>query len=154
MNRRPGNAHAPRDLPIRHAGRLRLDTLEGPGLRFSGDVDGLAVQLDGMRGATIASPMQWLIAALAACGAMDVISILRKKRQRVTAYEVTFRGERSTEHPKRFTEIEVVHIITGHDVRPADVAEAMRLSDEKYCSVHASLHPDIVLRGRFEVRPA
>jgi putative redox protein len=132
-------------------------TLENPAandMRFAVVVDEQRMVIDSDPKGTIPSPVQTLLVSLAACGAMDVIGILRKKRQRVTAYEVTFRGERAPEHPKRFTEIEIVHVVTGHDVNPAAVAEAIRLSDEKYCSVHHSLRPDILIRTRHEVRPA
>jgi len=84
---------------------------------------------------------------------MDVISILRKQRQHVTAYEVLVEAERHHEHPRYFTRIEVVHRIHGHRIRPEAVAEAIRLSDTKYCSVHAMLEPRAEIVSRFEILP-
>jgi putative redox protein len=95
-----------------------------------------------------------LLIALGGCGGMDVISILRKKRQRVTAYEVAVSGERRDEHPRVFTRIEVVHRFRGHELSPAAIEDAIRLSDTKYCSVHASLRPDIEIVSRYEILPA
>ena len=77
-----------------------------------------------------------------------------KKRQRVTAYAVDVTGERRAEHPRSFTKIEVVHRLRGHDVSPAAVEEAIRLSDTKYCSVHFSLDPGIEMTSRYEIAPA
>lgn len=84
-------------------------------------------------------PMEMLLIGLAGCTGMDVISILRKKRQQVTGYEVRVRGERADDHPMVFTEIVVEHIISGHDVSPEAVARAVELSETKYCGAGAML---------------
>lgn len=83
--------------------------------------------------------MEMLLIGLAGCTGMDVISILRKKRQQVTGYEVRVRGERADDHPMVFTEIVVEHIISGHDVSPEAVARAVELSETKYCGAGAML---------------
>ena len=101
-------------------------------------------------GTTAVSPVDLLLVALGGCGAMDVISLLRKKRQDVTAYEVFVQGERRPEHPRSFTRIEIVHRVTGRDLSPAAIADAIRLSETKYCSVQASLDHSIDIRSRFE----
>jgi putative redox protein len=100
------------------------------------------------------NPVQTVLAALGACSAMDVISILRKKRQRVTGYEVHLQGERRAEHPRIFTRIEVVHLVHGHDLSADAIAEAIRLSDTKYCSVHGMLQATAEIVSRFEILPA
>jgi len=79
--------------------------------------------------------------AIAGCMAMDVISILRKKRQAVTGYDIAISGERRTEHPKAYTRIEIVHRVSGRDVSLKAVEEAVELSRTKYCSVQSSIHP-------------
>jgi len=133
---------------------LELESLE-QGLRFSFTAgSGQRSQLDSGEGMQAPSPTETLLAALGACHAMDVISILRKKRQRVTAYAVDVTGERRKEHPKSFTRIEVVHHLRGYDVSPAAVEEAIRLSETKYCSVHFSLDPKIEMTSRYEIVPA
>jgi len=70
---------------------------------------------------------------------MDVISILRKKRQQVTGYAVHVSGIRAEENPMVFVEITVVHIVTGHHIQPEAVARAIQLSEERYCGAGAML---------------
>jgi putative redox protein len=87
------------------------------------------------------SPMEALLTAVAACTAMDVISILIKKRQKVTGYRVEVAGDRPEPGtwPRPFTRITVKHIIEGESIDPDAVARAVELSDGKYCSVSATL---------------
>ena len=84
-------------------------------------------------------PMELLLVGLAGCTGMDVISILRKKRQQVTGYEVHITGVRAEEHPMVFVEITVEHIVTGHHIQPEAVARAIELSKERYCGAGAML---------------
>jgi len=84
-------------------------------------------------------PMELLLVGLAGCTGMDVISILRKKRQDVTAYEVHITGVRAEEHPMVFVEITVEHIVTGHHIQPEAVARAIELSEGRYCGAGAML---------------
>src|SRR5215467_4399289 len=67
-------------------------------------------------------PMEPLLVGLAGCTGMDVISILRKKRQDVTGYAVHVVGVRAEEHPMVFVEINIVHFVTGHHIQPEAVA--------------------------------
>lgn len=84
-------------------------------------------------------PMELILMGLGGCTAMDVISILRKMRQDVTAYEVILKGERATEHPRVFTAITVEHVVTGHGVSEEAVEKAVVLSHHKYCPASAML---------------
>ncbi|WP_322506834.1 OsmC family protein [Anaerolinea sp.] len=84
-------------------------------------------------------PMELLLVGLAGCTAMDVISILEKKRQQVTGFEVRAHAERANEHPKVFTEITLEYIVTGHNIDPEAVKRAVELSENKYCSAQAML---------------
>jgi putative redox protein len=84
-------------------------------------------------------PIEMLLVGLAGCTGMDVISILRKKRQDVTGYQVYVRGVRAETHPMVFVEITVEHIVTGHAVQPEAVARAIQLSEERYCGAGAML---------------
>ena len=88
---------------------------------------------DGLR------PLELLAIGLAGCTAMDVISILQKKRQDVTDFEVKVHAERAAEHPKVFTHILVEYLITGREVEPAAVERAIELSETKYCPAQAML---------------
>ena len=84
-------------------------------------------------------PMELLLVGLAGCTGMDVISILRKKREPVTGYEVHVTGIRAEDHPMVFVDITVEHIITGHQIQPEAVARAIQLSEERYCGAGAML---------------
>lgn len=84
-------------------------------------------------------PMELLLVGLAGCTGMDVISILRKKRQQVTAYEVHVSGKRAEENPMVFVEITVEHVVTGHQLQREAVARAIQLSEERYCGAGAML---------------
>lgn len=99
-------------------------------------------------------PMEMLLVGLSGCTAMDVISILRKKRQEVTGYEVLVRGERAEDHPMVFTDITVEHIVTGHNVSPEAVARAIELSETKYCGAGAMLGKTARLKHTFRVLEA
>ena len=83
------------------------------------------------------SPMELLLVGLAGCTAMDVISILEKKRQKVSRFEVRVNGERASEHPKVFTNIVVEYIVGGESIDRAAVERAVELSETKYCSAMA-----------------
>lgn len=76
-------------------------------------------------------PMELLLVGLAGCTAMDVISILEKKRQDVTNFEVRVQGERAADHPKIFTHIVVEYVVTGHQVEQAAVERAVELSADR-----------------------
>jgi putative redox protein len=85
------------------------------------------------------SPMEMVLMGLGGCSAMDVISILEKKRQEVTGFEVLVHGDRAEDHPKVFTKINVEYVVTGHAVDPEAVKRAVELSENKYCSVMAMI---------------
>lgn len=85
------------------------------------------------------SPVELLAAAVAACSAMDVISILAKKRQVLTSYRVESRADQRDEYPQVFTRIDVVHILEGTVLLEAAVRRAIELSASKYCPVNAMI---------------
>jgi putative redox protein len=84
-------------------------------------------------------PMELILVGLAGCTGMDVISILRKKRQNLTGFEVRVKGEMAESHPKVYKKIEVEYIVKGRDISEEAVKRAIQLSEEKYCSVEAML---------------
>ena len=86
-----------------------------------------------------ASPMEMLLASLAGCSGISVISILQKKREHVTHYEIAVHGKRAEEHPKVFEEIAVEHIVTGHGIRPQSIERAIELAETRYCGVSIML---------------
>lgn len=132
-------------------GTLHLETVEGTGLRCEARFPKFSYPLDSGPDATAASPVLQLLGAIGACAAMDVISILRKKRLTVTAYEVHMEAERAETHPKRLTAVTLVHRVTGRGVPLAALEEAVRLSATRYCSVRHTLDPAMPVTDRCEV---
>jgi len=129
-----------------------LDHPEGVALQFvARHESGAGQPLDSKSGAFGPSPVESLLGSLGGCAGMDVIATLRKKRQTVTAYEVVVEGQRREEHPRVFTRIEVVHRLRGTGISRAAVEEAIRLSDAKYCTVHAMLGGVAEIVSRYEI---
>lgn len=98
-----------------------------------------------------ARPMEVVLLALGGCTGMDVISILRKMRQDVTAYEVRVHGERTEEQPTVFTEIIVEHVVRGRGVERERVRRAVELSATRYCPVSAMLSKTARVEERYRV---
>jgi putative redox protein len=101
--------------------------------------------------ASAATPMELLLVALGGCTAVDVVSILKKKRERVTAYHVEVKGERREEHPRAFTRMQVRHVLRGRGLSEKAVARAIELSETKYCSVAATLRPAVEIVTTYEI---
>jgi putative redox protein len=99
------------------------------------------------------APMEAFIASAAACSAIDVLMILEKKRQKVTSYRVEVEGERSTEgaYPRPYTSLTFRHILEGENLDEVAVEQAVRLSDEKYCTAIATLRSTPLIDSVFEV---
>ena len=85
------------------------------------------------------SPMELLLVALAGCTGISVLSILRKRKQDITGYELHVHGERAAHHPKVFTTISVQHIFTGKELDTIWIERAIALAEERYCGVEAML---------------
>jgi putative redox protein len=100
------------------------------------------------------SPMEMLLVALGGCTGMDVVSILEKKRQSVTNFEILIHGDRAEEHPKVYTSITVEYVVTGHAVDPEAVRRAIELSETKYCSVMATLRNTAKVVTKFTLKEA
>ena len=99
-------------------------------------------------------PMELIAIGLAGCTAMDTISILQKKRQDVTAFEVQIHAERATEFPKVFTHIIVEYIVTGHQVDPTAVERSIELSATKYCPAQAMLSKVCIIEHKYSIKDA
>jgi putative redox protein len=98
-----------------------------------------------------ATPMELVLLALGSCTGVDVISILKKKRQQVTDYRIEVSGERREEHPRAYTRLFVKHIVRGHAISEEAVAQAIELSDQKYCSVAATLRGSAQIVTSYEI---
>ena len=96
-------------------------------------------------------PMEMLLVSVAGCTAADVISILKKKRQDITDYNVQITGTRVEEHPRKFISFHVHHIVHGRGVSAKAVSDAVKLSDTKYCSVAATVRPTAEITTSYEI---
>jgi len=126
------------------------------GMRFIGQADsGHAVVMDTAAASggadSAARPSELLLIGLAGCTGMDVISILRKKRQPVTGLEVVVRAEQAPDQPKRFTAMTVEYRVSGAGVDPAAVRRAIELSESTYCSVGSTLKIPITITSTFTI---
>ncbi len=103
---------------------------------------------DGLR------PMELIAIGLAGCTAMDVISILQKKRQDVVSFETRVHADRAADHPKVFTHVLAQYIIEGRGVDPAAVERAIELSKTKYCPAQAMIEKACAIDHRYILREA
>jgi putative redox protein len=136
--------------------RTAVATLEGDGMRFVAVTgSGHSVVMDETSGDSGPRPAELLMVAQAGCTAMDVLSILRKKRQPITRYEVRVSGEqRDDPHPHVFERIQIVHVVDG-DVEVEAVRKAIELSATRYCTVSANLASGVAeIRHAYLVRDA
>ena len=97
-------------------------------------------------------PSELVLVGLAGCTGMDVISILEKKRQNVTAFEVRVHGERAERDPKKFTSFLVEYVVTGKGIDPNAVERAVELSETKYCTVMATLRCAGPIERKIQIR--
>ena len=101
-------------------------------------------------GDTAAGPVETLLAALAGCTAMDVRSILAKKRQEAAAYEIEVSGDQAAEHPRVLTSIRVEHRVRGR-VEPEALRRSIELSATQYCPVNAMLAASARIEHRYRL---
>ncbi|MDP8988904.1 MAG: OsmC family protein [Acidobacteriota bacterium] len=116
---------------------------------------GHAIAIDVKSGRKSApGPLELFVAGLGSCTAADVISILQKKREQVTAYHLEIRSERVEEHPRAFRRFELKHVIRGHNVSKEAVERAIALSTDKYCSAVATVRATAEIVTTYEIQPA
>ena len=114
------------------------------GLQFIGRAgDGPTVVLDSRDAGGSASPMQLVLMGVAGCTAMDVVTVMVKKRTHLSGFEVNITGTRAEEHPKRYTDIHIEYVLYGEGIKPKAVERAIELSETKYCSAIASVNAKV-----------
>ena len=124
----------------------------GTGLAFTGTGgSGFQLRFDNPSGPNGASPMELVALASAGCTAADVISILEKKQQRVTHFEVNIVGQRASDHPKVFTTIDLEYVVTGYHIDPRAVERSIELSLTKYCSVNLMLDKAVKINHHYRI---
>ena len=134
-------------------GKLRLATIDGTGRQFVAQTAaGHAFVIDDGVGKTAPKPVDCVLLALGGCTAFDVIGILRKKRQRVTRYEIEVKAEQHEEPPTFFTRVELKHRLWG-EIDPEAVKSAIHLSETKYCAVGAMIAKTAKIEVTFEILP-
>lgn len=135
---------------------VNVDLLEG--MRFSAmgeDSVEVSIDSDSAHGGSGVGlrPMELLLVSLGSCTGMDVLSILRKKRQHVTGYRIEVAGTRAPDPPHVFTSITLRHIVRGSDIDDRAVQRAIELSETKYCPAYAMLAESAPISTSYEVHP-
>lgn len=135
-------------------GKAKVTLVDG--MQFVGSADsGHAVVMDAPTSVggnnTGPKPMELLLMAFGGCSGMDVISILRKKKQNVSKLELNVEGEMAKDHPHMYTAIHIEYVVTGKNISEDPVKRAIELSLEKYCSVGATLGKAAKITNSYEV---
>jgi putative redox protein len=108
--------------------------------------------LDDAAGGTGPKPIELVAVGLAGCTAFDVITVLRQKyHQKVTGYEVRVEADQAERPPQVFKAVRIHHVVTGFEIDQAAVQEAIRLSEEKYCSVGAMVKQTATFQTTYEI---
>ncbi len=132
------------DAKVTWKGKLAFEAIADTGrtimLDSSADPNGLGP-----------APMELIAMSMAGCTAMDVISIMEKKKQDVTDFDVLLHADRAEEHPKVFTRVEMVYEVTGHAIDESAVVRAIELSVQKYCPAHAMLSQVFPVSQRYVI---
>lgn len=97
------------------------------------------------------SPMDLLLSAVAACAAVDIVSMIKKKRKTLVDLKAETTGERAETHPKKFVKIHIKYTITSPDLTEKEAEKVIDLAVNSYCSVASSLDPAIKLTHSFEI---
>lgn len=137
-------AHAPNRVVMTWAGGKRFDV---------GRPGGPVVRIDGGSG-TGPTPVDTLLGALAACSAVDVVSILAKRRTPLASLSVEVIGERVTTQPRRLRHVLLRYRMAGAGIERDQALRAIELAVTRYCSVGDSLRPDIVVEWELELEGA
>lgn len=111
----------------------------------------LEVKMDSGPEAVAASPAQLLLQAAAGCTMIDCVLIIQRSRKKLLKFWVDVEAEEAEEHPKVFTKIHMTYNFIGADLDTALIERAIKLSEEKYCRVHAMLHQSTVLTSSYKL---
>jgi putative redox protein len=126
------------------------------GLQFVGQADsGHAIVMDGDADVggnnTGLRPMELLLIGVGGCSGMDVVSILKKKREKVTGVEINVNGKKAEAYPQKFTDIDIEFVVRGKNLSEEAVKRAVQLSMDKYCSVKATLEGTAQITFRYNI---
>ena len=126
----------------------------GEEMTFSGTLDsGFPITMKSKADEQGASPMALMLSSVAGCTAMDVLSILLKKRQPVENMEIEITGLRADDHPMVYTEVDITYIVYGSGIAPDAIERAIELSQTKYCSASMIFRrAGVEMRTHYEIR--
>jgi len=96
-------------------------------------------------------PMELMLLGLAGCAAMDVLSILRKKRVNLSDFNMNVEAERAEDHPRVFTRIKLNYMFTGKNIHPSDIERSIKLTEEKYCGATAMLKSAVEINHDYQI---
>ncbi len=99
-------------------------------------------------------PMELVLVALGGCTAMDVVAILKKMKHPVKGMEIVVSAERASQHPRVYTKVHITYRFTGNGLQLEKIEKAVRLSQEKYCSVSEMLRRTAELTYSIELNEA
>ncbi len=126
------------------------------GLQFVGQADsGHAIVMDGDADVggnnTGLRPMELLLIGMGGCSGMDIVSILKKKREIVTDVEINVNGKKAEDYPQKFTDIDIEFVVKGRNLSDEAVKRAVQLSMDRYCSVKATLEGTAKITYRYKI---
>jgi putative redox protein len=124
---------------------------QGRGTFIGHNATGGTVQMGKLGEQPGVSPMELILIGLAGCTGVDIVDILKKKRQPLKALKVKVRGKKAEEFPKIYKEIEITYLIWGEGINPKAVERTIQLSEEKYCSVSAMLRSTAEIRSTYRI---
>ena len=120
------------------------------GLNFIGEnASGGTVQMGPTDGSI--GPMQLLLMGLAGCTGIDIVTILQKKKSTPTDFKVKVRGKRAETYPMVFTDIEVLYLFWGDGLKARDVEQAIKLSEQKYCSISIMINKTANIKSSYKI---
>jgi putative redox protein len=121
-------------------------------LTFVGEnIDGGTVQMGMLDGKPGIGPMQLVLVGLAGCTGIDIVSILKKKKASLTNFKVNVRGKRAETYPMVYTDIEVEYLFWGEGLKPRDIEQAIKLSEQKYCSVSIMIGKTANIQSHYKI---
>lgn len=135
---------------------IKLEYLEGLQFKaYSDNGNGYSVLLDTSKEVggddEGIKPTELILVGLAGCSSMDIVSILKKKRQNITSYSANVSGERAETHPRVFTKIVITYEIKGKNIDEQAVKRAIELSKDRYCSVWAMLKNAVDIEWSYKI---
>jgi len=115
------------------------------------NAEGGSVQMGSLDNKPGVGPMQLLLAGLAGCTGMDIVSILKKKRVELADFKIRVRAIRAQDFPMVWTDIDVMYLLWGNGIKDKDVQQSIQLSEEKYCSVGLMLGKTARITSKYQI---